>query len=267
MTVYVRQLSRNDYSEPKLCRAVRIVGSILCTKRLVQFAHRLVLRHNGNCFDVKAETDLDVLLREVVLMDQDLADLIGGIGIRALIGVVILDQELAVTALDDRLGVQLDLVHDPQDLGDLGVERRLGAEEDVAVWVGGVVAIVDQLGVGADLAVVAGDELEEAQNAALIHGAEDKGRGRFEEALLDVLGESYQAHHEVLRLRLLDLPDVEIDEAHGEHVVGEERELVLAVGVVGLEGVPEKRDVVLLLRALEGERQVLVHHPKSIPAN
>jgi len=34
-------------------------------------------------------------------------------------------------------------------------------------------------------------------------------------------------------------------------VVGEEGELVLAVGVVGLEGVPEELDVFLLLRALE----------------
>ena len=56
---------------------------------------------------------------------------------------------------------------------------------------------------------------------------------------------------------LLDLPDVEVDEAHGEHVVGEEGELVLAVGVVRLEGVPQELDVLLLLRALEGERQVV----------
>jgi len=34
-------------------------------------------------------------------------------------------------------------------------------------------------------------------------------------------------------------------------VVGEERELVLAVEVVGLERVPEELDVLLLLRALE----------------
>jgi len=71
---------------------------------------------------------------------------------------VVLGQELAVAVPDDRLGVRLDLVHDAQDLGDLGVEGRLGAEEDVAVRVGGVVAVVDQLGVGANLAVVADDE-------------------------------------------------------------------------------------------------------------
>ena len=39
---------------------------------------------------------------------------------------------------------------------------------------------------------------------------------------------------------LLDLPDVEVDEAHGKHVVGEKGELILAVGVVGLEGIPRK---------------------------
>jgi len=55
----------------------------------------------------------------------------------------------------------------------------------------------------------------------------------------------------------LDLPDVEIHEAHREHVVGEEGELVFAVRGVRLEGVPEELDVFLLLRRLEGERQVV----------
>jgi hypothetical protein len=63
--------------------------------------------------------------------------------------------------LDDRLGVALDLVHDVGHLGDLGVEHGLGAGEDVAVGLSGVVAVVDQLHVGADLSVVAGEELEE----------------------------------------------------------------------------------------------------------
>ena len=62
---------------------------------------------------------------------------------------------------------------------------------------------------------------------------------------------------EVLGLSLLDLPDVEVDEAHGEHVVGQEGELVFAVRVVGLEGIPQERDILLLLRALERERQVV----------
>jgi hypothetical protein len=35
-------------------------------------------------------------------------------------------------------------------------------------------------------------------------------------------------------------------------VVGEEGELILAVGVVRLEGIPQELDVFLLLRALEG---------------
>ena len=200
---------------------------------------------------VEAEANLDVLLREVVLVDQDLADLVGGIGILAFFGVVVLEQELAVAVLDDRLGVGLDFVHDAEDLGDLGVERRLGAEEDVAVGVGGVVAVVHQLGVGADLAVVAGDELEEAQDAALVHGAEDEGRGRVEQALLNVLAEADQALREIPRLGLPDLPDIEVDEAHREHVVGEEGELVFAVGVVRLEGVPQELDVFLLLRVLK----------------
>ena len=41
-------------------------------------------------------------------------------------------------------------------------------------------------------------------------------------------------------------------------MVGEKGELVLAVGVVGLEGVPQEGDVLLLLRASEGERKVVI---------
>jgi hypothetical protein len=60
-------------------------------------------------------------------VNQHFADLVGGIGILALIGVVVLEQELAVAVLDDRLRVGLNLRHHAQDLGDLEVERRLGA--------------------------------------------------------------------------------------------------------------------------------------------
>lgn len=91
----------------------------------------------------------------------------------------------------------------------------------------------------------------------LVLGPSGDGFDVEAQADLDVPAEADQAHREVLGLRLLDLPDVEVDEAHGEHVVGEERELVLAVRVVRLEGVPEEFDVLLLLRTLEGERQVV----------
>ena len=54
------------------------------------------------------------------------------------------------------------------------------------------------------------------------------------------------------------MADVEIDEAHREHVVGEEGELVFAVHVVRFEGVPKELNVFLLLRRLEGERWVVI---------
>ena len=206
--------------------------------------------------EIEAQTDLDVLLRKVVAVDRHLANLVGSVGILAFVGVVVLEQDVAVAVLDDGLRVLLDLVHDAEDLGDLGVECGLGAEEDVAVGVGGVVAVVHQLGISADLAVVAGDELEEAQDAALAHGAEHEGRSGFEQCLL-VSSKPDQTLLEVLRSVLLDLPDVEIDEAHREHVVGEEGELEFAVRVIRLEGVPQELDVFLLLRRLEGERQVV----------
>ena len=38
--------------------------------------------------DVEGGTDFDVFLREVVAMDEDFADLVGGVGILAVVGVV-----------------------------------------------------------------------------------------------------------------------------------------------------------------------------------
>ena len=68
-------------------------------------------------------------------MDQDFTDLILGIGIFAFVRIVIVEEELAVAVLDDWFGEVLDLVCDAEDLGDLGVERCLGAVKDVAVRV------------------------------------------------------------------------------------------------------------------------------------
>ena len=212
---------------------------------------RLVFR------DVEGGADLDVFLRKIVSMDEHFADLVGVVGVFAVFGVVALGEEAGIAALNDRRGVGLDFVHHAEDFRDLGAERRLGAEENVAVRVGGLVTVVHELGVGADLAVVAGDEFQEAQHAALVHGAEDKGRGRAQQALFDVLAEADEAFLEIARLRLLDLPDVEIDEAHREHVVGEEGELVFTVRVVRLEGVPKKGDVLLLVLRLKRKWQII----------
>ena len=136
----------------------------------MQLPHRVDFWTVGKRLDIEAQANLDVFLREVVAVDQHFADLVDGIGILALVGVVVLQQELAVAMLDDRLRVGLNLRHHAQDFGDLDVDRRLGAVENVAVRVGGFVAVVHQLGVGAYLAVVAGNELEEAQDAAFVYG-------------------------------------------------------------------------------------------------
>ena len=85
----------------------------------VQHADALELWLMGESGEVEAMADLDVPLREVVAVDQDFADLVGGIGILAFVGVVVLEQELAVAVLDDRLGVALDLVYHAEDFGDL----------------------------------------------------------------------------------------------------------------------------------------------------
>jgi len=66
---------------------------------------------------IESGTNLDVLLREVVAVNQHFADLVGGIGILALVGVVILQQEIAVAVLDNRLRVGFNLRHHAQDFG------------------------------------------------------------------------------------------------------------------------------------------------------
>jgi hypothetical protein len=98
--------------------------------------------------------------------------------------------------------------------------------------VGRFIAVIHQLGIGANLAVVASYKFKEAQNTPLVDGAEYEGGGCCEETLLNVLTETNEALLEVLRFCLLDLPDIEVDEAHGEHVVGKESKLVLAMCVV-----------------------------------
>ena len=63
----------------------------------------------GKRLDIEAKANLDVLLREIVAVNQHFADLVGGIGILASVGVVVLEQELAVAVLDDGLRVDLNL--------------------------------------------------------------------------------------------------------------------------------------------------------------
>ncbi len=130
----------------------------------------------------------------------------------------------------------LDFVHHAQDFADFSLKRAGLAVENVAVGVSAGVAVIHELGVTANHAVVALDKLEQPQDAALVHDAEDKGRTRFKEILLDVFAETDEPFPEVIRLVLLDLPDVEIDEAHREHVVGEKGELVFLVLVVRCVG-------------------------------
>lgn len=136
----------------------------------------------------------------------------GGFVILTLFGVVVVQEEHPVAVLDGRPGAALDFVHDAQDLGNLGVERGLSAVEDVAVGVGGLVKVIDQLGVGPNLAVVAGDQLEEAQDRALVDSAEHEVRGGFEHRF-HVPSEAGQHLLEVSGPRLLDLPDVEVDKS------------------------------------------------------
>ena len=53
---------------------------------------------------VEAKAAFNVRLRQVVLVDQHLAELVGGDGVFALVRVVVLKQEVAVAVFDDGPG-------------------------------------------------------------------------------------------------------------------------------------------------------------------
>lgn len=105
-------------------------------------------------------------------MDENFADLIGGVGILAVVGVVAVKEEPGIAAIDCESRVGLDFVHHAEDFPDFNVQCSLSAEKDVAVGVGRLIAIIHQFGIFADLFVVALDEFEEPQHGPLRHYAE-----------------------------------------------------------------------------------------------
>lgn len=138
-------------------------------------AHAGVFLMSRQARKIVCTADVDVLLREVVSMDECLANLVDVIEVFALFGIIALEQEIAVAMLDDRFGVGLDFVNTAQDLDDLCVQSLLRAEEDIPIRVGSVVPRFHQRRVASDLAVVAADELQEAHDAALVHSPESEG--------------------------------------------------------------------------------------------
>ena len=55
--------------------------------------------------DVEGGADFDVFLGKVVAVDEGFADLVGGVGILAVVGVVALFEKAGVAALDGRITV------------------------------------------------------------------------------------------------------------------------------------------------------------------
>jgi hypothetical protein len=56
----------------------------------VQFADAIDRWLLGETGKIEAEADLNVLLRQVVAVNQHLTELVGGVGVFALVGVVVL---------------------------------------------------------------------------------------------------------------------------------------------------------------------------------
>ena len=152
------------------------------------------------------------------------------------------------------MGALLESIQSPADIKRLNYAQLAELAEEIRVF---LIQSLSKTGghLGPNLGVVAGDQLKEPHDGALVNRAEHEGRGRCQQAVL-VSCKANEALREIIGAGLLDLPDVEIDEAHCEHVIGEEGELVFAVRVVRLEGVPKELDVFLLLRRLEGEGEV-----------
>ena len=123
----------------------------------MQLADAGVLLVPSQAGKVARKADVDIFLRQIVVVDEHLTDLVGGIGVLAFLGVVVLEQELPIAVLNNEFGVRLDLVHHAQNLGDLGVKRGLGAEEDLPIGIGRLIAVVQKLAVGPDLAVIGGN--------------------------------------------------------------------------------------------------------------
>ena len=89
-----------------------------------------------------------------MLVDKDFANLVGGVGLFPSICVIILKQKILVAVFDDGSGMRLDFVHHAQDFSDLAIKCTGFAVENVAVGVGTGVAIIGELSVAANLAVV-----------------------------------------------------------------------------------------------------------------
>ena len=67
----------------------------------MQDADAIDLRPIRDGGKVEAEADLYVLLRHVVLVDQHLANLVGGIRVFTFLRIMVLKQELSITVFDD----------------------------------------------------------------------------------------------------------------------------------------------------------------------
>jgi hypothetical protein len=107
--------------------------------------------------NVEGGTDSNVFSREVVTVDEYFSNLVDVVRIFTVVWIVAFMQKAGVAALDDRDRVGLDFVYSAENVTNLGVKGGLGAEEDVAVGVRGVVALFHERGIFADLSIVAAD--------------------------------------------------------------------------------------------------------------
>lgn len=91
----------NAISYDHMAHHVAIVRLVFLDQRVVQLADASVVRVPGQASKVACETDVDIFLRQVILVNQYLADLVSRIEVCASFGIVVLLQELTVAILND----------------------------------------------------------------------------------------------------------------------------------------------------------------------
>ena len=68
----------------------------------------------------------------------------------------------------------LDFFDHTQDFTDLIIQRRFSAEENVAIRMGSIIAIINKILVGADFTIVAGNQFEKTHDTTFVYDAVDK---------------------------------------------------------------------------------------------
>jgi hypothetical protein len=101
------------------CFEVCLLTAKLCLQALVQRFDTRKVRMHFEFFvlqDVVCTAELDVFLRQIIVVYQHFSDLVGFSGVLSVVRIIAFKQESVIAALDDWCRVPLDFVGDPSKL-------------------------------------------------------------------------------------------------------------------------------------------------------